>query len=122
MGRSGEGDRGDEARQDCDFVRHHQFYPRTHRRVQDAEVRRLPRGAAAQSLRQDIATELARSVLGGEGPAGELAPRRSYEGGGSVGREREREREREQLNASLLPYIRTGIPPLSASGFPRCPR
>ena len=52
--------------------RHHQFHPRAHRRLQDAEVGRLSGGAAAQSVGQDFAAEFARSVLGGEGSSGEL--------------------------------------------------
>ena len=40
--------------------------------LQDAEVGRLHRGAAAQRLRQDPAPPSARSLLGGQGPAGEL--------------------------------------------------
>ena len=56
-----------------DLDRHHQFYPRTHRRLQDAEVGRLHGSAAAQSVGQDLAAESARSVLGGEGSAGELS-------------------------------------------------
>ena len=57
------------------LIRHHQFHPRTHRRLQDAEIRRLHRGAAAQRLRQDPAAASARSLLGGQRPAGELSCR-----------------------------------------------
>ena len=61
-----------EAGQDGERHRHHRLHPHPHRRLQDAEERRLPRRPAAQSLGQDPAAESARSVLGGEGPAGEL--------------------------------------------------
>ena len=56
----------------ADRHRHHQFYPRTHRRIQDAEIGRLSGGAAAQPVGEDPAAEFARSVLGGEGSPGEL--------------------------------------------------
>ncbi len=35
--------------------RHHQLHPRAHRRLQDAEIGRLHRGAAAQTVGQDPA-------------------------------------------------------------------
>ena len=41
--------------------------------LQDAEIGRLSGGAAAQSVGEDLAAEFARSVLGGEGSAGELS-------------------------------------------------
>src|SRR5258708_38895656 len=76
MGRSGQGDRGDEARQEGDAVGYHQLHPRTHRRLQDAEVGRLHRSAAAQCLRKNPAPPPARSLLGGQGQAGELTYQR----------------------------------------------
>jgi len=54
-------------------VGHHRIHPRTHRRLQDAEVGGFHRSAAAQRLRQDLAAPFARSLLGGQGPAGELS-------------------------------------------------
>ena len=56
--------------------RHHQLHPRAHRGLQDAEIGRLHRGAAAQSVGQDPAPPSARSLLGGQGPAGELSAAR----------------------------------------------
>src|SRR6267142_1089099 len=76
MGRSGQGDRGDEARQEGDAVGYHQLHPPTHRRLQDAEVGRLHRSAAAQCLRKNPAPPPARSLLGGQGQAGELTYQR----------------------------------------------
>ncbi len=72
MGRSGEGGGGDEAGQGSDRHRHHQLHPDAHRRLQDAEERGIPAGAAEESVRQDFAAATARAVLGGEGSAGEL--------------------------------------------------
>jgi Acyl-CoA synthetases (AMP-forming)/AMP-acid ligases II len=40
-----------------DRNRHHQFCPRTHRGLQDAEVGRFHGRAAAQSVGQDLAAE-----------------------------------------------------------------
>ena len=48
------------------------FCARAHRGVQDAEDRRLHPGAAAQPVGQDSATKSSRSLLGGQGQAGEL--------------------------------------------------
>src|SRR5438552_901644 len=76
MGRSGQGDRGDEARQARDRDRHHQFRTRTYRGLQDAEIGGLFGCAAAQSVGQDFAAEFARSVLGGQRSAGELSASR----------------------------------------------
>jgi acyl-CoA synthetase (AMP-forming)/AMP-acid ligase II len=47
--------------------RHHQLHPRTHCRVQDSEERGVPAGAAAESVRQDLATAVEGALLGGEG-------------------------------------------------------
>ena len=48
------------------------FTRAAHRRLQDAEDGRFHRRPAAQRLRQDLAPPSARSLLGGQGPAGEL--------------------------------------------------
>src|SRR3954453_12608728 len=74
MGRGGEGDRGDEAGKKRNRDRHHQFHAHENCGLQDAEDRGFHRGAAEEPVREDLAAEPARSVLGGEGPAGELAP------------------------------------------------
>ena len=58
-----------------DRLRYHQLHPRAHRRIQDAEVGRVHRGAAAQCVGQDPAAAPARSLLGGQRPAGELNAR-----------------------------------------------
>ena len=63
-----------EAGQQSQPRRHHRLGTRAHRRVQDAQIGRLHRGAAAQSLRQDPAPRIARSLLGGTEPARELTP------------------------------------------------
>src|ERR1700733_14995397 len=75
MGRGGQGHRGDEARQEGDANGYHRLRPRTHRGLQDAEDGRLHRGPAAQRLRQDPAPPSARSLLGRQGPPGELTAR-----------------------------------------------
>jgi acyl-CoA synthetase (AMP-forming)/AMP-acid ligase II len=73
VGRSGESDRGDEVRQEGDAGRYHRLYAATHRRLQDAEIGGFHRSFAAQRFGQDFTAPSARSVLGGQGPAGELA-------------------------------------------------
>ncbi len=55
--------------------RHRQLHPHPYRRLQDAEVGRLHRGAATQPVGQDPAATSARSLLGGQGPPGELRAR-----------------------------------------------
>src|SRR5205814_6084531 len=72
MGRSGQGNRGDETRQTGCGIGHYQFHPRTHRRLQDAEIGGVHLSTSAQRLRQDLAPPSARSLLGGQGSQGEL--------------------------------------------------
>jgi acyl-CoA synthetase (AMP-forming)/AMP-acid ligase II len=142
-GKRRQGGGGDEGGQDRDAVRHHQFHPRAYCRFQDAEVGRFHRSPAAQCVREDPAQASARSLLGGERPAGELdrhceeRKRRSNpafgpltEAGllrfarndGKGNAKPGRDGLGEPLNASPPPYSRTKTLLLSASGFPRCLR
>ena len=120
------------------------FTRAAHRRLQDAEDGRFHRSPAAQRLGQDLAPASARSVLGGQGSAGELSgarvartrapsPYAPHRGTGTyqhcarlacstVAVYALRCVRGTDLTSSPPPYSRTEIPRPCASGFPRCLR